>query len=47
MNTTDVLIVDDDESLVSSYELLLGDHGFRGITARSGDLFSAVGAPCL
>ncbi len=31
MNTTYVLIVDDNESLASTYELLLGDHGFRVI----------------
>ncbi len=32
----DILIVDDNESLRDAFELMLSEHGFRVITARSG-----------
>lgn len=37
MKVNDVLIVDDNESLGATYEHLLGEHGFRVITARTGE----------
>lgn len=36
IRTSSVLLVDDNELLTEAYQLLLGDHGFRVITARSG-----------